>query len=456
MLTKNNTIIKSIWLKFTEVKYISHGNSEFYPGLISTQTGIDYTGWIYNLPTRVRTATPFTVYVYQNNTSKKVYGTASQTTETGVIGWDDPNVWSYFSNNSYRTKLKTAFYTFPDSTVMYSQDTITEREDGVDTSTWVYSGSTRTKAVKYLYTDGVIKNGQSLFEQGVTTLDLGNWRYDTMPQKRQRTVTPYYDFSQYLPVIQKEGDWYFQDDFPVNTTSNTVYHYDLDNRASTMLNHFSNGDTWGPPPNVEIPTNIQIFSLEEYDNGECDNVTHEYVDYLQVRKQYTWSGVPTSTFGPTQNGTERRQKIPGQCGYIRAYTEWVQTGESCNATGGIGYSCDGDYSVTYNRERRYFQYPDGAQRTTEYRAGSEASRMQVNGQCGYPTGTPRTPIEIFGYDEYSIADAYYNNMIGFLYLDPNDGIYYTDELNYQPWNGGVYVTFRGDTAESSEYLRIYQ
>ncbi len=135
------------------------------------------------------------------------------------------------------------------------------------------------------YSD-INKNGRTTTEDAVITLEHDAWRYYNMPFKRWRIITPMYDWTN-PPVVQHEGTQYQEDDAPTNQQSTVEYDYINDKRTTSTIYTFSNADTWSGNPIVEDPVNVSIFSMEEYDNGECDMSTYEYVDNLQVRKHYT-------------------------------------------------------------------------------------------------------------------------------------------------------------------------
>ena len=126
-----------------------------------------------------------------------------------------------------------------------------------------------------------------------------------------------------------------------------------------------------------------------YWNGACGS-DYYYVDYQKVRTKYAYAD--TARYSDWRNGDPRSRRVDGQCGWVRDWrvsADWANTGSTCNSAGTAGqYNCDGTYTVKYNQQRRTLSYcyPDmsgSTQTKTEYRAGSVASRSQVNGQCGY-------------------------------------------------------------------------
>lgn len=127
-----------------------------------------------------------------------------------------------------------------------------------------------------------------------------------------------------------------------------------------------------------------------YWNGSCGTDYH-YVDYQKVRTCYSYSdGVVR--YSDYCNGDARSRRIEGQCGWTREWRitrDWYRTGSTCNSAGVNGaYDCDGTYSVTYWNEGQdqSFCFPDmsGSTETrTIWRVGPVATKIQVDGQCGY-------------------------------------------------------------------------
>ena len=140
-----------------------------------------------------------------------------------------------------------------------------------------------------------------------------------------------------------------------------------------------------------------------YWNGACGS-DYYYVDYRKVRTKYAYAD--TARYSDWRNGDPRSRRVDGQCGWVRDWrvtADWANTGSTCNSAGTAGqYNCDGTYTVKYNQQRRTLSYcyPDmsgSTQTKTEYRAGSVASRSQVNGQCGYSV-KPTITLRAYGID----------------------------------------------------------
>lgn len=195
-----------------------------------------------------------------------------------------------------------------------------------------------------------------------------------------------------------------------------------------------------------------------YWNGSCGS-NYYYVDYKKVRTKYTFSDGYV-TYGDYYNGDSRSQRIDGSCGWVRNWTTWANTGSTCNANGTAGqYSCDGTWTVKYYQQVRYYQYPDGSGRTsTEYRAGSEYSRVQTEGQCGYTAAPTLREWQYYGYSDYSEQDAYWNSWDypqGSLWQNESTGEYFTDATGMYLAAPGYYLIQKGFDVDYSMYIIIW-
>lgn len=195
-----------------------------------------------------------------------------------------------------------------------------------------------------------------------------------------------------------------------------------------------------------------------YWNGSCGS-NYYYVDYQKVRAKYTfYDGVVN--YGSYYNGDSRSQRIDGSCGWSRAWTGWTNTGSISDANGTVGqYSCDVNWSVNYYQQIRYYQYPDGSSRTgTEYMAGSEYSRVQTEGQCGYTAEQPRREWPYYGYNDYSPADAWWSCFdwpIGSIYQDLSSGLYYSESTGVNLAPPGFYVLQKGSDVNESIICEVW-
>lgn len=196
-----------------------------------------------------------------------------------------------------------------------------------------------------------------------------------------------------------------------------------------------------------------------YWNGACGS-NYYYVDYKKVRDKYMFNDGYV-TYGSYYNGESRSRRIDGSCGWVRGWTTWANTGSICNANGTVGqYSCSGDWSVTYYQQVRYYQYPDGTGRTnTEYRAGSEYNRVQIDGQCGYSSGPVRSEIPYYGYSEYETFDCYYSGYPSFLQMGSLWIDIWTMEVFLHPTYNmyaqyGLYLVTVGPDVYSSEFYQL--
>ena len=452
MLYKGLNIISDLFKGTTRVNFIYLEDVKLYPGLVSTASGINSTGWYYYLPNRSRSNTPYTTYNYQNNTSSTTYGVTTEEVQTASVSYIY-GPWLYYESNSYRKRTVSPLYTFSDNTQIYGEET-EQQENGVDISVWQYNQHVRTKSVVYQYSD-INKTGPNLYEEATISYELYNWYYNNLPSYRYRNAVPIYTFSLYEPVAVREGDIFQITDYVTNASTSWVYDYVNDKRTGVTTYNFESGEQYQITGIIQYPTNVITIDDGDYDNGSCDTSTYEYVDYLRVRDIYYWPSIPSPTSGEWYNGTERRRKIEGECGWVKAWTDWANNGQYCSSTGALGYSCDGEYTVVYNRQARYYQFPDGTGRTdTEYRAGSEFSREQVHGQCGYINPNLRSEVPYLGYDASSTQTAYSSGITGSLWYDSIDGKYYTsDEGTTEAANGHYLVEDTGNWA-TSDYIYI--
>lgn len=204
---------------------------------------------------------------------------------------------------------------------------------------------------------------------------VGEKRYGTSYNQTETATTSY-----------TYGAWSYSD--PTRTRTKTpVYTYSDVTRNGATTNE------------SQTATTSTDWDGSTYWNGAC-GTNYYYVDYQKVRTKYTYSD--TTRYGSYYNGTSRSRRIDGSCGWTRAWrvsSAWANTGETCDANGNLnGYTCDGTYSVKYYRQKQVesYCYPDmsgSTQTRTTYRAGSQYSRTQVDGQCGY-SATANITIKI--------------------------------------------------------------
>lgn len=182
------------------------------------------------------------------------------------------------------------------------------------------------------------------------------------------------------------GEWTYDD--PVRRRTVTPWERDLYADGSVGERRFGT-------PHVEEQTAATAVDWdgETYWNGSC-GADYYYVDYQKVRSRHVYpDGVVR--YSDYRNGESRSRRVDGQCGWVRDWRvvrDWYRTGGTCNAIGVNGaHDCDGTYSVTYWNEGQdqSYCYPDMSGSTgtrTLWRVGPVATRIQVDGQCGY---TPR-------------------------------------------------------------------
>lgn len=187
--------------------------------------------------------------------------------------------------------------------------------------------------------------------------------------------------------------------------------------AGHPLRRFGRRATDGDPYTQEETARTSVdWDGSAYWNGSCGTDYH-YVDYQKVRTCYSYSdGVVR--YSDYCNGDARSRRIEGQCGWTREWRitrDWYRTGSTCNSAGVNGaYDCDGTYSVTYWNEGQdqSFCFPDmsGSTETrTIWRVGPVATKIQVDGQCGYRL--PRYELNVglrswsFGITDHNVDDS---------------------------------------------------
>lgn len=449
MLRKGESLITEIRKGMVKISAVYLGDHKVYPGLVSTTTGTEVTAWSYDLPYRSRTTRPYTQYAYQDGSTSRVYGTPTTESQVATITWEDPGVWYYYANNSYREKSRYPVYTFSDG-VFFEGESETVREYGVDISLWQYNDPVRTKQVVYQYSD-VQKQGPYYEETAVTTYEYSAWSYNYLPSYRYRIVTPLYVYTDEM----RDGNTFNEYDYVVSSSTTWQYDYPAGKRTGVTMYTFESAATHQVSGVVQYYLTKETIDTLEYDNGVCDPVTFEYVDYKQVYDNYYWQTQPSPTTTGLYDGAERRQRIVGLCGWVKGWSDWANTGQFCDASGNLGYSCDGEWTVVYYRQARYYQFPDGSDRTsTEYRAGAEYSRTKVHGQCGYVDPDARIAVPYTGYDSDSQYEAYYSGITGTLYLDNQTGIYYTTADGYTMADDGYYLIDDLGSWQFSDYLVV--
>lgn len=241
----------------------------------------------------------------------------------------------------------------------------------------VYAGSRKVwpsvvrvaRGVNYgawTYADPVRRRTATPWEQEIYCDDsVGDVRYGaTSTQEETATVSYTY------------GSWSYADP-KRSRTKTTIYKYSDTTR------------TGGTVTETQTAATAVDWDGSTYWNGSCGS-NYYYVDYKKVRTRYTYNDV--TRYSGYYNGDSRSRRIEGSCGWVRDWrvvSDWANNGYTCNAAGTRGaYDCSGTYCVRYNQQQRTLSYcfPDlsgSTQTKVEYRAGSENSRAQEDGKCGY-------------------------------------------------------------------------
>ncbi|MCD8043557.1 MAG: hypothetical protein LUH10_10900 [Tannerellaceae bacterium] len=143
----------------TQYTYDANGNRVSKTAeatVVKLDSGTDYTAWVYNLPKRTRTATPWTQEVYSNgNRSPKAYGTPYGEEETGKQS-EKISDWNYtqLEATGNRTRTRQPIYTFTDivkeGTATTETHTATSRTENFK---YNYSAQSRTGSILFKFQD---------------------------------------------------------------------------------------------------------------------------------------------------------------------------------------------------------------------------------------------------------------------------------------------------------------
>ena len=424
---------------------------------VGTTSGQDVSAWSYPaLGTRERTITPWTQSLWSDGTlDAKVYGTPTQDYEYASVSYAYGS-WSYYSDNSLRQRNVTPYYQFSDYTQYGTVYTDTEYGSlSYNYSAWSYysdnSYRQRTVTPVYTYSD-IIQYGTASYPQeyGSLSYSYGTWTYYSNNSYRNRSETPVYTYSddtKYGTAGTSSNEY--------GSVSYSAWSYSTSERSRVTYYTYDSGSTVKTGATVYEYATITYAEWDSstYWNGACGS-NYYYVDYKKVRDKYTFTDAVT--YGDYYNGDSRSQRIDGSCGWTRAWTDWANTGQTCNASGTAGqYSCDGTYTVIYYQQVRYYQYPDGSGTTsTEYRAGAEYSRTQVDGQCGYSPTPQRTEYFYYGYDASGVADCFFSGLSGSFWRDDSSLFCYTTQTGSGQAADGYYMTVQGSGVEASEIVYI--
>ena len=334
--------------------------------------------------------------------------------------------WSYTNGGETRSKTLT-----PWTQEVYQNYTVGSYVYGTVTTV------SQDATVSYNYGTWVYSNGYS--SRSTTSTPRYSWPDDDITYGGASTITQYGTLSY--------SAWIYNNDYRERTT---YYSYD---GGSTVKSAGTDAEY--------AAVDYNYWDGSTYGGGYC-GTNYYYVDYKQVCTRYSWQkGDPDETYSAYSNGDSRSRRIDGSCGWVRNWTAWTNTGEFCNSSGTLGaYNCDGTYSVDYYRQVRYYQYPDGSGTTdTQYQVGSEHSRSQVDGQCGY-TPVSRSEVGYYSYSPDSPADAWWNTSYpssysGYLYWDDVQMSYFNSPTGNDYAATGYYITYWNENGiNQSMYLEI--
>lgn len=419
MLKIGNNIIRGVYKGTTKISTIYKGGTKVFPGIEYTNTGEDIGSWSYpNNYSRVRTITPWSQGVYQDGSyASKSYGSSYQQSETATTSYLY-GVWNYSSGNESRY---------------------------------------RDVSPRYTFSDGVVKSGDAFqeLENGIPSYSYGTWNYHEGNSYRNRVVSTSFSYSD--GVVRSGSSYTSSNEY--GSSSYSSWSYTGSVRRRNILYSYDGGSTVKTGPLTEEFATVFTGVWDgSYWNGSC-GANYYFVDYKKVRDQYSFSD--TTTYSDYYNGESRSRRIDGQCGWVRAWTDWANTGYTCDAFGNIGsYSCSGTTTVRYYHQQRFYQYPDGSGRTQiENRAGAIYSSENVNGQCGYSSGPPMNELPYYGYSEYETFDCYYSGypsfqQMGSLWINDWTMEAFIDPQGTTYAPPGLYLVTVGPDVYSSEFFQV--
>lgn len=145
----------------------------------------DYGAWSYSDPVRTRTIT----YRWADGATNSG-GTQTQTATQSTTY----SAWTYYNNNSYRTRAATPTFIYSDTTRYGTA--VTERQNGTQSlGVWSYSvtydSATRSRSISYIYNDitqaGGVDGPYGGSIQSTITTGYSNWTYSSDNTHRTRT-----------------------------------------------------------------------------------------------------------------------------------------------------------------------------------------------------------------------------------------------------------------------------
>ncbi|MCD8043061.1 MAG: hypothetical protein LUH10_08345 [Tannerellaceae bacterium] len=196
-----NDLIKRVKIGDTEVKKIYLGEKQIYPNVVEQINGEDRTEWVYNLPKRTRTITPWTQDLYGDGSlGEKVYGSPYLDEETAEISYKNGD-WNYtnIESSGARTCIKTTFYTFKDGVEKTTKATETDPAiSRTETYSYSYLKQSRTLSIVYQFSDNysyIIDKGSESGE--IAVIFSATFNTTTIPAAGG-SITLQYPTNQYM------------------------------------------------------------------------------------------------------------------------------------------------------------------------------------------------------------------------------------------------------------------
>lgn len=335
-----------IYIGQSALKAVMRGRDKVYPGLVRTDSGINYSAWSYAGAVRTRTSTPWSEEVYQNGTTGGViYGAPSVQSENAVS--TSYGTWSY---------------------------------------NWTITGSsTRTRTTTHAWADGATSAGAAQTETGGTRYvvfdnyggNIGAGDGSTS----YRTVSHDY-WGDLVQTVEITGVSVYAGDFSVSVSGSRVtlsrgVNYSEQQIGATLTgtkSGFITRQYEAVYQNANSHTTTTETSAAKL-NPHCSGYT--YIYNQQVRDRFNWA-TGHVTYSDWRAGSEIREYNSAKCGYTPPITPEKKRnhltvsvyGETIFLNSNDNVASDIRCTVTYN---------NGMQTTMFLSAGTHETTQQISG-----------------------------------------------------------------------------
>lgn len=338
-----------IYIGQSALKAVMRGRDKVYPGLVRTDSGINYSAWSYAGAVRTRTSTPWSEEVYQNGTTGGViYGVPSVQSENAVS--TSYGTWSY---------------------------------------NWTITGSsTRTRATTHAWADGATSAGAAQTETGGTRYvvfdnyggNIGAGDGSTS----YRTVSHDY-WGDLVQTVEITGVSVSAGDFSVSVSGSRVtlsrgVNYSEQQIGATLIGTKSGFITRQYEAVYQNANSISlteyVWDGKSYQDASCENFYS--IDYEQRYKKCTWLVGSPTTSKESYRGAKRVQLISGQCGYTPPITPEKKRNHLTVSVYGETIFLNSNDNVASN-VRCTIIYNDGMLATMSLSAGTHETTKRISG-----------------------------------------------------------------------------